>query len=31
MYRAAKEKGIKPILGIEGYITRDRFDHTYKK
>jgi DNA polymerase III subunit alpha len=31
MYRAAKEKGIKPILGIEGYITRDRFDHTDKK
>jgi len=26
MYRAAKEKGIKPILGIEGYITEDRFD-----
>jgi DNA polymerase-3 subunit alpha len=31
MYRAAKEKGIKPILGIEGYITRDRHDHTDKK
>jgi DNA polymerase-3 subunit alpha len=31
MYRAAKEKGIKPILGIEGYITRDRLDHTDKK
>jgi DNA polymerase-3 subunit alpha len=31
MYRAAKEKGIKPILGIEGYITKDRFDHTDKK
>ncbi len=31
MYRTAKEKGIKPILGIEGYITRDRFDHTDKK
>ena len=26
MYRAAKEGGIKPILGIEGYITADRFD-----
>jgi DNA polymerase III subunit alpha len=26
MYRAAKEKGIKPILGVEGYITEDRFD-----
>lgn len=26
MYRAAREKGIKPILGIEGYITEDRFD-----
>ena len=26
MYRVAKEKGIKPILGIEGYITEDRFD-----
>ena len=26
MYRAAKEAGIKPILGIEGYITADRFD-----
>ena len=25
-YRAAKEKGIKPILGVEGYITQDRFD-----
>jgi DNA polymerase-3 subunit alpha len=31
MYRTAKEKGIKPILGIEGYITKDRFDHTDKK
>ena len=31
MYRAAKEAGIKPILGIEGYITRDRNDHTDKK
>jgi DNA polymerase-3 subunit alpha len=26
MYRAAVEKGIKPILGVEGYITEDRFD-----
>jgi DNA polymerase-3 subunit alpha len=26
MYRAAKESGIKPILGVEGYITEDRFD-----
>ena len=26
MYRAAKEGGIKPILGVEGYITKDRFD-----
>jgi DNA polymerase III subunit alpha len=25
-YRIAKEKGIKPILGVEGYITNDRFD-----
>jgi DNA polymerase III subunit alpha len=25
-YRAAKEKNIKPILGVEGYITEDRFD-----
>lgn len=31
MYRAAKAKGVKPILGIEGYITKDRFDHTDKK
>lgn len=31
MYRAAKESGIKPILGVEGYITKDRFDHTDKK
>jgi DNA polymerase-3 subunit alpha len=30
MYRAAKEKGIKPILGVEGYITEDRFDHRDK-
>ena len=26
MHRAAVEKGIKPILGVEGYITEDRFD-----
>ena len=26
MYRAAKAQGIKPILGIEGYMTHDRFD-----
>jgi len=26
MYRAAKSAGIKPILGVEGYITSDRFD-----
>lgn len=26
MYRAAKAAGIKPILGVEGYITADRFD-----
>jgi DNA polymerase III subunit alpha len=25
-YRSAVEKGIKPILGVEGYITQDRFD-----
>lgn len=25
-YRIAKEKGIKPILGVEGYITSDRKD-----
>jgi DNA polymerase III subunit alpha len=30
MYRSAKEAGIKPILGIEGYITEDRFDHRDK-
>ena len=30
MYRAAKEQGIKPILGVEGYITEDRFDHRDK-
>lgn len=26
MYRAAKDNGVKPILGVEGYITADRFD-----
>jgi DNA polymerase III subunit alpha len=26
MYRAAKAGGLKPILGVEGYITTDRFD-----
>ena len=26
MYRYAKEKGIKPILGVEGYMTQDRHD-----
>jgi DNA polymerase-3 subunit alpha len=26
MYRMAKEKGIKPILGVEGYFCADRFD-----
>jgi len=31
MYRTAKEAGIKPILGIEAYITKDRLDHTDKK
>jgi DNA polymerase-3 subunit alpha len=30
MYRAAKAAGIKPILGIEGYIASDRFDHRDK-
>jgi DNA polymerase-3 subunit alpha len=30
MYRAAKENGVKPILGIEGYITADRFDNRDK-
>ena len=30
MYRACKEHGIKPILGIEGYITADRFDQRDK-
>jgi DNA polymerase-3 subunit alpha len=31
MYRAAKEAGIKPVLGIEGYITKDRLLHEDKK
>ena len=26
MYRAATSAGLKPILGVEGYITSDRFD-----
>jgi DNA polymerase-3 subunit alpha len=30
MYRAAKSAGIKPILGVEGYITGDRFDRRDK-
>lgn len=30
MYRAAKAGGIKPILGVEGYITSDRFDRRDK-
>ena len=30
-YRTAKEKGIKPILGVEGYITQDRFDQRDSK
>lgn len=25
-YRMAKDKGIKPVLGVEAYITADRFD-----
>lgn len=29
-YRMAKAKGIKPILGVEGYITADRFDQRDK-
>jgi len=31
MYRAAKEAGIKPILGVEGYITKDLYEHVDKK
>ena len=30
MYRAAKEAGIKPILGIEGYMTTDMADKRAK-
>jgi DNA polymerase-3 subunit alpha len=30
MYRAARANGVKPILGIEGYITADRFDNRDK-
>ena len=30
MYRAAKAGGLKPILGVEGYITADRFDRRDK-
>ena len=30
-YRAAKEQGIRPILGVEGYITADRFDQRDKQ
>ncbi len=30
MYRAAKAADIKPILGVEGYITSDRFDRRDK-
>ena len=30
MYRMAKEKGIKPILGVEGYFCVDRFDKRSK-
>ena len=30
MYRSAKKNGVKPILGIEGYITADRFDNRDK-
>jgi DNA polymerase III subunit alpha len=30
MYRMAKEKGIKPILGVEGYFCADRFDKRAK-
>ena len=31
LYRGAKAKGIKPILGIEGYMCQDRFDTRDKK
>ena len=27
MYRAAKEAGIKPVLGVEGYMVKDILDH----
>ena len=30
MYRVAKSNGIKPILGIEGYMCEDRFDQRDK-
>ena len=30
MYRTCKEAGIKPILGVEGYIAYDRFDRRDK-
>jgi DNA polymerase-3 subunit alpha len=30
MYRLAKEAGIKPILGVEGYMTTNRFDNRAK-
>ena len=30
MYRTAKEQGIKPILGVEGYMTTNRFDNRAK-
>ena len=30
MYRAAVSGGLKPILGVEGYITADRFDRRDK-
>jgi len=30
-YRIAKQKGIKPILGVEGYITENRFDQRDKE
>jgi len=29
-YKACKENGIKPILGVEAYITQDRFDQRDK-
>lgn len=30
MYRAAKEAGIKPVLGVEGYMVKDIADHRSK-